>query len=352
MKKILLIEDDSEMMQLAAEILRMANYEVFTADNGKTGVELAFEEAPDLIISDTQMPVLDGYGVLHMLQRNPHFAGTPFILISDRTEPEAARKAMYSGADDVIHKPYTETDLLIAIECRLRKAEEIRNFYQKQKTLNNSADDLSEAEVLNSFIEGRNIDRYNRRQRIYHEGTRPGKLYYIISGKVKLIKSSSDGKELVVELCGAGDFLGHTAILEDSSYRESAETLDYTEVAVIPRKDFEDLVHTDCKFAARFFRILANNIADKEDKLVNMAYNSLRKKVADALMMLTLKYSAKSEEHFNINLHRDDLAHIAGTATESLIRTLSDFRAEQLIDLAKDGTITIINKKRLSNMLN
>ena len=352
MKKILLIEDDQEVMQLTAEILRMSNYCVITAENGKKGVELAFTEKPDLIISDSQMPVLDGYGVLHTLQKNPHFASTPFILISDKTDPAAARRAMYSGADDVIQKPFSETDLLMAIECRLRKAEEIRSEYQRINEENARESILSESEILNAFINGRNIDRYNRKQRIYDEGMRPGKLYYIISGKVKVIKSSNEGKEFVVELCGPGDFLGHVAILEGTPYRESAETLDYTELAIIPRIEFEELVKSDCRIAGRFFRMLANNIANKEDKLVSIAYNSLRKKVADALMMLQKKYSMDNGDRFSINLHRDDLAHIAGTATESLIRTLSDFKSEQLIDLDKDGTITILDRKKLSNMFN
>lgn len=353
MKKILLIEDDQEMMQLTSEILQMAHYDVLTAGDGKKGVELAFREKPDLIISDTQMPVLDGYGVLHMLQKSPQFASTPFILISDTADAGAARRAMLSGADDFISRPYNETELLMAIECRLRKAEEIRNEYRNSEKSKITSGDFSENEILNNFITGRNIDRYNRRQRIYQEGGRPGKLFYIISGKVKLVKSGSEGKELVVELCGTGDFLGHVALLEDTPYRESAETMDFTEVAVIPRKEFEELIHSDYRIAARFFRMLANNIADKEDKLVNIAYNSLRRKVADALIMLQLKYAPGNKgEEFSISLHRDDLAHIAGTATESLIRTLSDFRSEQLIDIGRDGTITIINRKKLSNMFN
>lgn len=352
MKRILLIEDDPEMMHLTTEILQMANYEVLTADNGKKGVEIAFRERPDLIISDIQMPLLDGYGVLHLLNRNPHFAVTPFILVSEKVNWDEARHAMELGADDYISKPINETELLHAIECRLRKAEEIRNEYVQQRKASAFGEEIAESEVLNAFLRERNIDRYNRKQKIYLEGQRPTKLFYVLKGKVKLTKSSDEGKELVVELCGEGDFLGYSALLEDTVYKESAETMDFTELAVIPRKEFEELIHNDARIARRFIRMLANSISEKETKLVRIAYNSLRKKVADALVNLRKKYSPAHQEDFSINLHRDDLAKIAGTATESLIRTLSDFKSEQLIDIARDGTITLLNEKRLAGMLN
>ena len=97
--------------------------------------------------------------------------------------------------------------------------------------------------------------------------------------------------------------------------------------------------------------MLARNVADKENQLLGLAYNSLRKKVADALLMLQKKYHNKNDETFEIDISRENLATIAGTATESLIRTLSDFRSEKLIDI-KDGAITIINQKKLEYLLN
>jgi len=349
-QKILLIEDDPGMMQLTGDILRMADYEVLTANNGKAGVELAFSEKPDLIISDTHMPLLDGFGVLHLLNRNPHFVATPFILISENEDKHEVKRAMELGADNYFVKPLDETDLLHAIEYRLRKAEEIKREYHKVQTNDHSGQ--TEAEVLNAFLSGRNIYRYNRKQKIYFEGQRPNKLYYIIQGKVKIIKSSDEGKELVVELCGGGDFLGHIAILEDAVYKESAETMDFTELAVIPRNEFEELLHNDYRMAGKFIKMMATNIAEKERQLVGIAYNSLRKKVAQALVLLQHKYQSPTTEHFTINLHREDIANIAGTATESLIRTLSDFKTEKLIDISRDGTITILDEKRLGSMLN
>ena len=92
MKKILLIEDNQNIRENTAEILELANDKVFTAENGKIGVEAALEHKPDLIICDIMMPVLDGYGVLHLLHKNPSVENTPFIFLTAKTERSEMRK--------------------------------------------------------------------------------------------------------------------------------------------------------------------------------------------------------------------------------------------------------------------
>ena len=97
--------------------------------------------------------------------------------------------------------------------------------------------------------------------------------------------------------------------------------------------------------------MLAKNITEKEEQLLGLAYNSLRKRVADALITLQQKYQVAGQEKFSIHISREDLANIAGTATESLIRTLSDFKSEKLIEI-KDGNIIILNEKKLAALFN
>ncbi|MCA6407955.1 MAG: response regulator, partial [Cytophagales bacterium] len=122
MSKILIIEDNLEVRENTAEILELAQYKVITAENGKTGVELAIKGKPDLIICDIMMPVLDGYGVLHMLSKNPETAAIPFIFLTAKSEKSDYRKGMELGADDYITKPFDDTQLLNAIEIRLKKS--------------------------------------------------------------------------------------------------------------------------------------------------------------------------------------------------------------------------------------
>ena len=120
---ILVIDDNAGIRENIAEVLELANYRVFTAEDGKTGIETALKEKPDLILCDVMMPQLDGYGVLHLVHKNPVIRNTPFIFMSARAEPAEMRKGMGLGADDYITKPFEETALLQAIECRLKRAE-------------------------------------------------------------------------------------------------------------------------------------------------------------------------------------------------------------------------------------
>src|SRR3954468_16685244 len=116
MKKILLIEDNDDIRENTAEILELANYKVFTAENGKAGIEQAMKTKPDLIVCDIMMPVLDGYGVLFALHKNLEFQNIPFIFLTAKTERSDFRKGMEAGADDYITKPFDATELLTAID--------------------------------------------------------------------------------------------------------------------------------------------------------------------------------------------------------------------------------------------
>ena len=122
-KLILLIEDDAIVRENTAEILRLANYQVQTAENGKLGIEMASLQRPDLIICDILMPVLDGFGVLQIVLRNEELKRVPFIFMSAKTDHSDLRKGMDLGASDYITKPFEESELLSAIETRLKLRE-------------------------------------------------------------------------------------------------------------------------------------------------------------------------------------------------------------------------------------
>ena len=352
MKKILLIEDNDHIRENTAEILELANYKVTTAANGKIGVEMALKHIPDLIICDVMMPVLDGYGVLHAIQKNDTVKNTPFIFLTAKTERNDFRRGMESGADDYITKPFDGTELLNAVDSRLKKNELLRQ--QRSPTIEGLTM-LMQASIgkneMNILAEDRNINKYKKKQIVYAEGNHPNKLYYVMSGKVKAFKANDDGKELVTELYSQGDFFGYIAMLEGTVYRDTAETMEDTSLAIIPKDDFDELLHNNPQVARKFIQLLAKNIAEKEDQLLGLAYNSLRKKVAEALLLLQKKYSENNKENFAIAISRDSLASIAGTATESLIRTLSDFRTEKLIEIKK-GNIVIINQRNLAYLVN
>ena len=352
MQKILLIEDNDDIRTNTAEILELSGYEVVLAANGKEGVEKAIEHHPDLVICDIMMPVLDGYGVLHAIHKNAQIKNVPFIFLTAKTERSDFRKGMELGADDYLTKPFDGTELLNAVDSRLRKfellkeellpgLEGVKDFFEKSLGKN----------LFESLAEGRNVNTYKKKQTIYTEGNHPNRLFYIVNGKVKIYRSNEDGKELVTGLYNTGDFIGYIALLEGTTYQDTAEALEDTELAIIPKEDFENLVNNNREVAQKFIRMLAKNISEKENQLLGLAYNSLRKKVAEALIFLQKKYKQPGSETFSIDISREGLATIAGTATESLIRTLGDFRSEKLIDI-QNGSVIVLDEKKLASLLN
>src|SRR5688572_5955937 len=248
MKKILLIEDNKEMRENTAEILELANYKVFTAKNGKDGVEVAQKEKPDLIICDIMMPVLDGYAVLHLLAKNSETAGIPFIYLTAKAERTDFRKGMEMGADDYITKPFDDIELLNAVETRLKKsdmlkeefasnAEGVNDFLNQART--NGKIDLTKGE--------RETQVYKRKQMIYSEGRHPSHLFFVVKGKVKSFRTNDDGKELITAIYKDGDFMGYTALLEETTYADNAEAMEDSEVMMIPKSDFYALLNSDAQ---------------------------------------------------------------------------------------------------------
>lgn len=352
MQHILLIEDNLEVRENTAEILQLAGYKVNTAPDGKKGVEQAHHSKPDLIICDIMMPVLDGYGVLHMLSKNAETANIPFIFLTAMTERIEVRKGMEMGADDYITKPFDKTELLKAIESRLNKAASIRKEYQKNiDGLTTFIGDVSGQDAMKKFTEERNIKLYRKKENIYREEEYPRGIYYIHKGKVKIYKMHDYGKELITNLLNEGDFFGYISMIEESNYKENAEVIEDAEIAFIPREDFFKLIYNSKEVSKKFMQILTKSVAEQQEQLVELAYSSVRRRVAEALLLLEKKYRKDQDTTFSTAISREDLANIVGTATESLIRTLSDFKSEKLIEI-KEGKIFLLDEHKLNRLRN
>ena len=334
MKTILLIEDDPDMRENTAEILELANYRVIKAENGKRGVEVAKKELPDLVLCDIMMPELDGYGVLHLLSRDQATAEIPFIFLSAKAERSDVRKGMDLGADDYLTKPFEESELLNAIEGRLKRSELFRKgFDQSLEGLEHFMDQARGLSALKDISADRKTRTFAKKEPIFYEGDELRSVYFINNGKVRTYKMNNDGKELVTGLQGPGSFLGHLAILEGGRSAESAEALEDTEVAIIPREDLLALMYRDRDVSIRFIKMLTQEVHEKGKQLLDLAYTSVRQRVAQALLRLRDRFSGEDPGHLGVRISREDLATIVGTATESLIRTLSDLRSEGLIEV-------------------
>ncbi|MEI6488245.1 MAG: response regulator [Bacteroidota bacterium] len=352
MKKILLIEDNKDVRENTAEILKLAQYIVITAKNGKEGVELAQKEKPDLIICDIMMPVLDGHGALHLLSKNEETSSIPFIFLTAKAERSDFRKGMEMGADDYLTKPFDDVELLNAIQSRLKKKDILkREFAKSIQGINEFMTEAKGMESLKKLSEERDVRIYKKKDDIYNENSYPKGIYFISKGKVKIYKTNDYGKELITELHKEGDFFGYLSLLQDEKHTSSATAMEDSEIYMIPKDDFFALIYKNADVSRKFIELLSNNLRETEKQLVKLAYNSVRKRVAEALVKLSDKYKKEGDQKFSMSVSREDLANIVGTATETVIRTLSDFKEDNYIEVT-GGTITILDYDKLSKMKN
>ena len=345
MKKLLLIEDDLVLRENTAEILMLSNFEVITASNGLEGVALAKNSMPDIIVSDIMMPELDGHGVLEILANDEHTKYIPFIFLSAKTERKDVRKGMNMGADDYITKPFEEEELISAIESRIAKA----SILKDQRSLKrNTANQKNEIRSLNDlktfFIDNGTKFTFKKDEVIYSQGAHSNFTYLILKGIVKLHQLDKNGKELTTKLNKVGDLFGYTSFTENITYQETATTIMESELVGISKQELRSIFDKNHGLTLELIQLLTEDLSGIKEQLVHMAYSNVNKKTASTILMFVEKLNCASGEAINIS--RNDLASVAGVATESLIRTLSSFKNQRIIEI-EGRNIKILDLQRL-----
>ena len=347
MKKILLIEDNLDVRETTADILELANYEVFTAESGKEGIEKAVKFQPELIICDIMMPGLDGYGVLHILSKKPETARIPFIFLTAKSEKADIRRGMNLGADDYLTKPFEDMELLHAVESRLQKSEMLKKeFSRSMHELNELYHEASEFKELRDLSKERKMKEFKKKTHIFLEGSKAHMLYFIHKGRVKTYKTSEDGKEFITGMYGPGEFFGYMPLLGKAEiYPETAVAMEEVEICQIPQQDFFKLLYSNNEVARKFIKMLSSNLMEREEQLLQVAYHSVRQRIAETLLKLG-EPMANHDSAQMVTITREDLAALVGTVKETVVRTLADFKEEGLITIDKKKII-ILDQKRL-----
>ncbi len=211
----------------------------------------------------------------------------------------------------------------------------------------NSLLSCCKASELSHLSETKSCFAYKKGQLIFHEGGKPTGLFCINSGKIKIAKLGSDGKEQIVRLAKPGDVIGYRALMADSNYSASAVALEDAVICFIPRSQFLELISQNVDFASGLMKLISNALGEAEERMVQMAYKPVRERLAEALLLLQKTYKqSEGEDQFTISISREDLASIVGTAKETTIRLLSEFKEEGLI-ITKGSSITILDQEKL-----
>jgi len=279
---------------------------------------------------------LDGYGVLKLLSKNSTTAAIPFIFLTAKTEKDDFRKGMNLGADDYLTKPFDETDLIETIERRLKKSELLKGT-QEGDGLANLYEVAPSIDPLLELTSDKKGLPYEKKETIYKEEDYAQYLYLLVSGKVKVFKEDEYAKELILDIISPGEYFGFKDLLIGNNRNESAAALEASEVIKIKKEDFENLMFKNREVAAKFIKLLAGNISEKEDKLLGLAYQSVRMRLKFAL--LELAESSAEKGSIKLNISRENLASMIGTSPETAIRTLSEFKSDNIVKIEKSAII-------------
>jgi DNA-binding response OmpR family regulator len=336
--KILIIEDNRDVRENISEILSLSGYETLTATNGKEGVERAVKEQPDLILCDVMMPELDGYGVLRILSKNQASASIPFIFLTAKTEMTDMRRGMTLGADDYITKPFDDVELLDTIEVRLQKKRPVTNQDPGHSSMNTLSGERI-FETLQTVFADAESRIIRKKDLLYSEGQTCRNVFLIRSGKAISTKADDYSKEVITHFYQYPMVIGISSALSGERFQETVKAFEDLEVLPLKKEDFIQFMLTDKSIAYFFLKQIATEQIKADEKLLLQAFGTVRMKLVAVL--IDLYYFYEEDGKAIIPIPREDLANLAGTAKETIIRSLSEFKEEGLVSI--NGSEIIID---------
>ena len=203
---------------------------------------------------------------------------------------------------------------------------------------NNELEKLSKNKDSNFFKKG---------QVIFYEGNHPHGMYCIYKGKVKISKLGDEGKEQIVRFAGEGELLGYRSSLSNESYKATATAMEDCYICHVPKEQFNEALDNNSKFSLEIIRLLSEDLKRSEQNLINISQKPVRERIAETLINLKKRFGYDDDDKtLSITLTRREIGDIAGTTTETTIRTLSSFVKEGMVQL--DGKkIQILDYNKL-----
>ena len=215
-------------------------------------------------------------------------------------------------------------------------------FMRSLSIFNNLRDE--DVDVLN---ENKGHMIYKKGRIIFSERQRPAGIYMIYSGKVKIQKLGSNAKEQIVRLAKEGDILGYRSLISGNNYNATAETIEDSMLCFLSKETFFSMLTNNPSVSMNMMKLLSDNLGAAETKVVDINQKPTRHRIAEALLLLKEMYGMDSDNQtLSVVMIREDIANIAGMATETAIRTLYKLRDEGIIDL-EGKRIKILNLSKL-----
>ena len=208
-----------------------------------------------------------------------------------------------------------------------------------------------ELEIINFEKDFR---QYKRGDVLYHEGNRISGFYCVNSGIIKVFKTGFDGKEQIIRFAKPGDIIAYRSVLSNEVACTSAKVIEDCRVCFIPSEILISFCKSNSAFALELLKLACHELGEANSFITDIAQKTVRERLAEILLFLVTDFGLDEQNYLKISLTREELANIVGTATESVIRLLSEFKSDKLVEL-NGRKIKIINSKgleKISNLFN
>lgn len=206
---------------------------------------------------------------------------------------------------------------------------------------------------LESLTSHQTVQQYKKGEIIFREGALPDGIFYILDGKIKKYKVDNDGKEQIIYVANSGELIGYHAILAEDRYPDFAATLEESSIAFIPKLDFLNTLAQSEVLSKLLLKTLSHEFAVLANSITMFAQKSVRERLALQLIVLREKYKINFQagQPVEINMSRDDLASLVGTARENVVRMLTEFKTEKIVE-TKGRKIMVLDVSKLIAIAN
>ena len=193
--------------------------------------------------------------------------------------------------------------------------------------------------------------QFKRGDVLYNEGSRISGFYCIHSGIIKVFKTGLDGKEQIIRFAKPGDIIAYRSVLSNEVACTSAKVIEDSQVCFIPAEILISFIKSNSTYAHELLKLACHELGEANSFITDIAQKTVRERLAEILLLLVHDFGLDDQNYLQISLTREELANIVGTATESVIRLLSEFKTDRLVELA-GRKIKILDKKGLEKISN
>jgi CRP-like cAMP-binding protein len=208
-----------------------------------------------------------------------------------------------------------------------------------------------EAEKINFEKDFRN---YKRGDVLYNEGNRISGFYCVNKGVIKVFKTGLDGKEQIIRFAKSGDIIAYRSVLSNEPACTTAKVIEDCQVCFIPTEILISFVKSNPYFALELVKLTCHELGEANSYITDIAQKTVRERLAEVLIHLVNDFGLDDQNYLKISLTREELSNIVGTATESVIRLLSEFKTDKLVELTgrKIRILNIKGLEKISNVFN